>query len=183
MTDEEKLLEIYKIAVEEYRFQVLLNWDRNKFYVLLNSTLIGVTAGILKLPSSRGVELFMIPLFIVGFIMALIGFVTLQKGHEYYRRTVFKKTQLETQLNLNNEDKSTSPEMQDSQSRIGYSINTTAGMREAKNISEPEKFVNRPFRIGSVTYYLAVLFVVLMLVNIIGILLVIIDRSGNLATM
>jgi hypothetical protein len=34
------LLELYKAAVEEYRFQVNLNWDRSKFYLVLNPGLI-----------------------------------------------------------------------------------------------------------------------------------------------
>ena len=41
------LLELYRAAVEEYRFQVNLNWDRNKFYVLLNSVIITATSFLL----------------------------------------------------------------------------------------------------------------------------------------
>lgn len=42
------LLSLYKIAVEEYRFEVTLNWDRTAYYLTLNSGLVAVAAGLLK---------------------------------------------------------------------------------------------------------------------------------------
>ena len=32
----EKLLELYKIALDEYRFEVRLGWDRTTYFLLLN---------------------------------------------------------------------------------------------------------------------------------------------------
>ena len=34
---ETKLLQVYQHALEEYRFEVKLSWDRAKFYMILNS--------------------------------------------------------------------------------------------------------------------------------------------------
>ncbi len=156
--DNQQALDIYKIAVEEYRFQVRLNWDRNKFYVLLNSSLITVACGLLKIPSHQHLELLMIPLFITGLIVAVIGFVTLTKGHEYYRKTVLKLAQLESSLGL---------------SATERPIDTTSGMKESRSVlGEPSSFINRTFRIGTVTYYLAALFVTLMVANAFGIMFV-----------
>lgn len=156
--DEQQLLDLYKIAVEEYRFQVRFNWDRNKFYILLDSSLISLAVGLLKIPGKQSLELLMVPLFIAGILIALIGLVTLTKGHEYYRRTVLKMAQLESQLGLASEKQP---------------ITTTAGMRESKTVlSDPDSFVKRPFRLGTTTYFLAGLFVFLIIANVFGILLV-----------
>jgi hypothetical protein len=45
-------------------------------------------------------------------------------------------------------------------------ISTTAGMREAKSsLDNLESYVNRPLRLGTITYFLAFLFVMLMVIN------------------
>jgi hypothetical protein len=67
-------MELYKIAVEQYRFQVNLNWDRNKFYILLNSSLIAAASGLLRIPTVKNAEILTDPLFALGFLAALIGF-------------------------------------------------------------------------------------------------------------
>ncbi len=144
------LLELYKIVVEEYRFQTNLNWDRSKFYVLLNSALITATSGLLRLPSFKFAEFLTAPLFILGFLAAWLGYKTLIKGIEYRRRIVFKKAQFENKL-------------------MHYSdivpIDTTAGMREVRNTMEEDEFINRPPRIGTISYFLTSLFILLMIIN------------------
>lgn len=160
--DNQQLLDLYKIAVEEYRFQVRYNWERNKFYILLDSGLISIAAGLLRIPGKQNLELLMIPLFIAGIIISLIGYLTLKKGHEYYRKTVLKMAQLESQLKLSNEQQP---------------ISTTAGMRDAKSIvSDSNSFVERPFRLGTTTYFLASLFIFLVVANVFGIILVVFVR-------
>lgn len=146
------LLELYKIAVEEYRFQTNLNWDRSKFYVLLNSALITASCGLLRLSSSDFVKFLTIPLFILGFLAALLGYQTLIKGVEYRRRVVFRKAQFENKL------------MQDTGIDI-VPIDTTAGMREVRGTMDEAEFINRPPRIGTISYFLASLFILLMITN------------------
>lgn len=41
----EELTDLYKIAVEEYRFQVTLNWDRAKYLLGFNTAVITVGTG------------------------------------------------------------------------------------------------------------------------------------------
>lgn len=162
----EKLFDLYKIAVEEYRFQVRYNWDRNKFYILLTLTLISIATGLLKILVEIHLELLMTPLFGSGAIVALIGFNTLKKGHEYYRKTVLKMAELESQLNL---------------SATEQPIVTTAGMQESKVfLSDPKGFVNRPFRLGTINYFLAALFILLMVANGLGIVFVLLSQYSLL---
>lgn len=162
------LLELYKVAVEEYRFQINLNWDRSKFYVVLNSTLITATCGLLRIPGFKFAELLTAPLVILGLLTSWLGYKTLIKGIEYRRRVVLKKAQLENKL---------------AQYSTVVPIDTTAGMREAReavagsqpdqeseqeartSLDDSEKFIDRPPRFGTISYFLACLFILLMVIN------------------
>ena len=150
------LLELYKTAVEEYRFQVNLNWDRNKFYVLLNSGLITASCGLLRTPGFKFVEFLTLPLFILGFLTGWLGYSTLIKGIEYRRRAVIKKTRIEQKF-------------------TAYAdiipIDTTEGMRQAKDLlAKPEEYYKQPPRMGTISYFLAALFISLMVVNVLALL-------------
>lgn len=154
--------ELYKIAIEEYRFQVRYNWERNRFYLTLSAGIVSVAASLLRLPGSQDFEFLLIPLFIIGAVIAFIGLQTLTKGHEYYRRTILKMTQLATDLGL---------------SAIEQPIASTEGQREAKfKLNSADEFVDRPFRIGTINYYLAILFTFAIAANAIGGILVFVDR-------
>lgn len=147
------LLELYKAAVEEYRFQVNLNWDRSKFYLVLNSGLITATCGLLRIPGFKFAEFLTLPLFILGFLASWLGYSSLLKGIEYRRRVIYQKGQIENKLT----------EYLDLDQDI-IPINTTQGMREAKE-SDFNEFINRPPRIGTINYFLALLFILLTAVN------------------
>lgn len=43
-----ELLGLYKTAIEEYRFEVNLGWERQKFFVGLNVSLLAAIAGFAK---------------------------------------------------------------------------------------------------------------------------------------
>src|SRR5882724_11496221 len=92
------LLNLYKIALEEYRFQVRLNWDRTTYHLTLSSGLIAIAAGLLKFGGTSPVNLTVAGVFFIGMCVSVIGIKTILKGHEYYRHTIVKKTLLEDQL-------------------------------------------------------------------------------------
>ena len=96
----EQLLELYKIAIEEYRFQVKLNWERTAYYLTLNSGLIAIATGLLKVGRSPVVNLLVAVVFIIGLAASAIAIKNTKTGHQYYRRTVLKKTLIEDQLGL-----------------------------------------------------------------------------------
>ena len=96
-----EFLDLYKIAVEEYRFQVKLNWDRTAYHLTLSSGLIAIAVGLLKIGSAPVVNLFLAGIFLIGLAASLIGIQTIRKGHGCYRRTVVKKTLIEEHLGLN----------------------------------------------------------------------------------
>jgi hypothetical protein len=90
---------LYTILVEEYRFQVSLNWQRSQYLLALNLGLLGAGTGLLGITSSTARTLTS-ALFLVGAFVAVasIRVVTLQ--HEYYRSTRSRKVRLEEELDV-----------------------------------------------------------------------------------
>lgn len=43
-----RAFELYKMAVDEYRFQVRLNWERTRDYLILNGALVSIAVGLQK---------------------------------------------------------------------------------------------------------------------------------------
>lgn len=165
------MLELYKVILDEYRFQVNLNWERNKFYVLLNSGLITATCGLLRIPGFKFAEFLTLPLFALGLLCSWIGLVTLLKGVEYRRRIVYRKGQLERDYSW-----SGSPTMNNRavEKQLADTLNiptidTTKGMREVPDL-DLDEYLKRPPRLGTISSYLAVLFVLLMVLNAIALL-------------
>ena len=96
----EQLLELYKIAIEEYRFQVKLNNDRLLHLTVFNIAVLSAGAGLLKVGGPRLGNLFVANIFVAGFCTSVIGARAVRTFHQYYRRTVYKKTVYEELLGL-----------------------------------------------------------------------------------
>jgi hypothetical protein len=86
--DRDDLWQLYRIAVDEYRFQVNLNWQRSQYFLGLNAAIIAVGAGLVHLgvPASHenGAPL-TVAVFFVGFVLALSSMFAVWKQHAYYR--------------------------------------------------------------------------------------------------
>jgi hypothetical protein len=159
------LLDLYKIAVEEYRFEVRLNWDRTAYYLTLNSGLIAVAAGLLKVGSAPIVNLVVASMFLIGFLSSLIGIRNIRRGHEYYRRTVIKKTLLEEQLGLNKPLEGHAP-------RLTLAVGTTVGQAEPLQIlHDTDKWLKRSPRLSSVTAGIIGILTLFCIANALGIAL------------
>lgn len=90
-----ELLDLYKSAVEEYRFQVKLNADRSRDYFVGNSAIIaaGVTLlGQAKLPLLSGGA------FVIGVVVSILSMFGTHTQHGYYRSTRDRMRALEDQL-------------------------------------------------------------------------------------
>lgn len=84
----EDLWQLYKIAVEEYRFQVNLNWQRSQYFLGLNAIIIGVGAGLVQLQptgTEDGAPL-TVAVFLVGVVLAMSSIFGLWQQHAYYRK-------------------------------------------------------------------------------------------------
>src|SRR4051812_36571784 len=95
------LLKVYDAAINEYRFNVQLGWDRTKFFLGLAVTGIAAGAGLIRLAEGSKV----VPLFLCFFFALLVGitwsgWLAAEKSKKYTRRAVLTKTLVERELGL-----------------------------------------------------------------------------------
>jgi len=100
-----ELFDLYKIALEEYRFEVKLNTDRMIHHVVFNTALLSAATGLLKLASDSILDIFVALLFLIGIFTTWLGRRAVNRGHAYYRRTIYKKTLIEDLLGLHQQVK------------------------------------------------------------------------------
>lgn len=82
----EELVDLYKLAVDEYRFQVNLNWDRSKYFLAFNTAVIGVGTGLIKVGRDVATPL-LVGIFAVGLAAAALSAIAVSLQHGYYRST------------------------------------------------------------------------------------------------
>lgn len=75
--------ELYRLAVEEYRFQVQLNWDRAKYFLGFNTAVIAAATGLFKVGATA--DGLVVGLFVVGLVSALLSAGIMRVQHDYYR--------------------------------------------------------------------------------------------------
>jgi hypothetical protein len=96
------------------------------------------------------------------FVARSLGGGAIRKGHEYYRRTIVKKTLLEDMLGL------TTP-VADYPSRHTLSVGTTTSQAgHLKILYDAEQWVNRRLRGGSITFWLSGILILLAIINLAG---------------
>jgi hypothetical protein len=108
-----ELLELYKIAVDEYRFQAQFNWSRTQYWLVFNS---GILAAGVALVAAFGDSTFPILVFAVGVVACALSARAIQVSHGYYRAARARLQRFETALDLQ-------PEMR---------FDTTAGLAHAR---------------------------------------------------
>jgi len=135
-----ELLRLYEIAVEEYRFQVRLNWDRAQYLLGFNTAVIAVGTGLIKLNGSRRATPLIAGIFVVGFVAAVMSICATSMQHGYYRTARDHMRSLDERLALGS-----------------TAVQTTPGMRGAL-----------PRRLGKMQTILYTLLAISAAVNVIG---------------
>jgi hypothetical protein len=120
-----ELFELYKVAIDEYRYEVRLNWDRMQYFVVLNTAILSAGLGLLKLPGDRSINPSIVFVFAFGFIASLLGKSVATSSHRYYRMARLKKTLIESLLGLHHSTRGYS------HPNANLAVTTTAGMTEA----------------------------------------------------
>jgi hypothetical protein len=144
-----ELLDLYKIAIEEYRFEVRLSWDRMQYYVVVSSGILAVAIGLVKDVKSAPAALLAAALFLVGVLTSIVGVYAILKGRDYYHETIFKKTVYEHVLGLNKAVAG----VPNPEATLG--IATTGGMKNSAEILAGRKrknLVSHFFRARVYTY-------------------------------
>jgi hypothetical protein len=97
--DEDRLWEQYGRVLDEYRFQVDLNWRRSQHFFVLCAAVLAA-AGALLAASAPVPDLIIVLLFAGGGLIAILAIFATRTGHAYYQRTRDLKTLIEERLGL-----------------------------------------------------------------------------------
>lgn len=103
MTEREKrdeLFELYRLALDDYRFQVQLNQDRSRYFLVLNLTVIGIATGVVQLGQGT-LSILVALLYAAGFLFCIFSIFALQAQRKFYRSARDQKIHFERQLELN----------------------------------------------------------------------------------
>lgn len=96
----ELLRALYKQAFDEYRAEVALGWDRQKFFLTLNLAVLAAATSIIKLQPGSPYGWMPAVLLLMCVPVALLGHIVVDQGHRRYRRTREVFQSLETRLRL-----------------------------------------------------------------------------------
>lgn len=69
--DRAEAMKLYELAIDEYRFQVQLNWDRSKYLLGFTVAIIGLGAGLLRVGDRASP--FLVFVFAVGLFASLLS--------------------------------------------------------------------------------------------------------------
>jgi hypothetical protein len=146
--------ELYKFAVEEYRFQVRLNWERTRDYLVLNGALFSVALALQRSGDFIN-NLFVAFILLLACGVGILGVQAHRTGHRYYRRAIYKKTLLEDILGI-------------ARHLEGYtfegatlSITSTSGQAETTEIlHNTEVWLNRKLRRGSIVFLVLIVLLI-----------------------
>jgi hypothetical protein len=160
--DRNELLDLYKLLIEEYRFQVKLNSDRTQIYLVLNAAIITAATGLLKVGGADTRTLVFL-IFVLGIFVARVAGQAVEQGHHYYRSVVYKKTLVENLLGRRKQI--------DGYDYNGatLAIETTLGMSSDREIlDDSAAWLSRPIRKNTITGGLILVFRIVALVDTIA---------------
>ena len=83
-------VELYKLAVEEYRFQAEFNWKRTQYLLAFNAAILA--AGLAVAGRFGG---FAVPVFGLGVVACALASLILRQQHTYYRAARARMTRIE----------------------------------------------------------------------------------------
>lgn len=159
----DQLIELYKTAIEEYRFQVRLNNDRLLHFTVFNIAVLSAGVGLMKVDGSRAGNALVAAIFIAGFFTSLIGALAVRTFHQYYRRTVHRKTVYEELLGLTH-----MRELPDG-NHADLAIGTTNSQVERhKILTQTEEWVCRPLGVFSVASGFRLTLSILAILHLLG---------------
>ena len=87
--------DVYRIAVEEYRFQAQYNWSRTQYLLAFNAGILAVAIGLGSQPVLLGVLA-----FLLGLVVAVLTIVVVKVQHSYYPAARDHMRRVETDLGL-----------------------------------------------------------------------------------
>jgi hypothetical protein len=140
-----ELLELYKIAIDEYRFQVALNSKREQYYLATNAAILTVGAGLLRLESNQGLFLTAC-VFLAGLGASVVSTMGMRTQKGYYRATADRMVLLGARLGLGELAMRATPRFSTQRRWIRMTTSTTA-LLAGIGVIDSLGFLNTVFRI------------------------------------
>lgn len=91
--------DVYKVAVEEYRFQAQYNWSRTQYLLGFNAAILAAAFALVE--RSRGAAL----VFLVGLCAAVLSAAVVRQQHGYYRAARDHMRRVEDRYHLPDEER------------------------------------------------------------------------------
>ena len=113
--DRAELLDLYKVSVDEYRFQITLNWQRTQYYLALNAAFLAAGTGLLQAVKGS-LNVLVALVFVSGLVACIFSIFAGEVQHAYYRSARDAKARIEDRLGFGD-----------------LSIRTTGGMGAPKH--------------------------------------------------
>ncbi len=158
-----ELLELYRVVIDEYRFQVRLNWDRTQYFFILNTAVTTAAATLLATLKEWG-PIVAVFVFLIGCTAAILGRQAVITGHEYYRRVIYRKTLVEDLLGR------LDPLQQYESADAVLNLATTSGIGKTREmLKDPNAYFSAPLRGDSITRSLRIILGAFLCVDACGI--------------
>ena len=72
--------DLYKLAVDEYRFQAQFNWSRTQYLLAFNAAILTAASAVASQPGGSAAMV-----FLLGAVAAMLSLAAVRTQHDYYR--------------------------------------------------------------------------------------------------
>ncbi|MGH8501448.1 MAG: hypothetical protein ACREVE_03080 [Gammaproteobacteria bacterium] len=154
---QDELLDIYKVVMEEYRYQVSYNWDRLRFCLTLSLGLTSIAFAMLYAGNDALLALAALFGFSVGGSIAWLGIRALKVGMKNYRKIRKTKKLMEKVLKLHH--------LQYENNTVSFAMAPTEDLQAR---ASPKPYYHRFFRKRSINQHFVQILRLLVAVSAIG---------------
>lgn len=88
-------IDLYRLAVEEYRFQAQFNWTRTQSLLVFNTAILAAGTAV-----SGKFGTFAVPVFALGIVACVVGILVMRQQHSYYCAARDQMTRIEEQQHI-----------------------------------------------------------------------------------
>jgi hypothetical protein len=141
----------YEFVLQEYRFQVQLNWDRAKHFLIFNTAILAAAVALYKSGSTPIAKLGIAALMTLSALNSFMGRHAVAEAHRFYREIRDLKAKLEDKLGLGE-----------------YAIASTPGMKRGRGDAAEGTPRSGKGRARTINFQLQALLVIIGSVSAVG---------------
>lgn len=88
-------IDLYRLAVEEYRFQAEFNWKRTQYLLAFNAAILAAGTAV-----SGRFGAYAIPVFALGAVACVLAVLVMHQQHDYYRAARNRMVRMEEERGI-----------------------------------------------------------------------------------